>query len=138
MFTKVSAPPRRRIDGGRVFFRRDEVRGFDRDYEEGTGEDLSEGGMFVATRAPMPVGTVLRMQILIPHEIPSEPPVTARAMVRWQGLLKDGPHGMGVQCLAFKGIGELRLNVWLETILAAEPAAAGAGARASQPEPRPA
>jgi hypothetical protein len=130
--------PRKRIGGTKVFFRKDEVHGFDREYEEGAGEDLSVGGMFVSTKVPMPVGMVLRLKILIPHEIPREPPVTVRALVRWQGPLKGGPRGLGVQFLEFKGIGELRLKVWLDTILAADPEAAAAAGLASRPTPTPA
>src|ERR1700730_10508658 len=130
--------PRKRIGGTKVFFRKTEVHRFDREYEEGAGEDLSVGGMFVTTKVPMPVGMELRLKIFIPHEIPSEPPVTVRALVRWQGLLKGGPRGLGVQFLEFKGIGELRLKVWLDTILPADPEAAGAAGLASRAAPAPA
>lgn len=127
MFTKTSEP-RRGIDGTTVLFRAEKVHGFDREFEEGQGEDLSLSGMFVATRRPASAGTCVRLRIYIPHDLPGETPVTARAIVRWQGQLKGGVRGMGIQFLDFKDIGELRLTIWLDTIAAAQSEAARAAA----------
>ena len=113
------------IGGTEVFFRADQVHGFDREYVRGAGEDLSVGGMFVATRSSMPVASLIRLMIFIPFDVAGEPPVTCRAVVRWRGARHGGSRGMGVQFLEFKGLGELRLTAWLDTILAKPVAEAG-------------
>jgi uncharacterized protein (TIGR02266 family) len=54
--------------------------------------DLSDGGLYVCTRKPLPIGTEVDLQV----EIADDPPMHVRGKVVW--LRNRGPHeGMGIQ-----------------------------------------
>jgi len=59
--------------------------------------NVSEGGMFVATRAVQPVGSFVVVHMRLPLD---EDPITALAEVRWvrgEPLGDDVPAGMGLR-----------------------------------------
>lgn len=68
----------------------------------GTTDDLSRGGLFVATDDPLQVGTELRLSFVLPDGYR----VSARAAVAWVRVPRYRPHelpaGMGIQ---FEGLG---------------------------------
>jgi type IV pilus assembly protein PilZ len=56
--------------------------------------DQSEGGLFIRTSRPLPIGTELELVI----QVAGEPPMRVRGRVVWERLLGKGPDqpGMGV------------------------------------------
>src|SRR5215831_14371606 len=64
---------------------------------QGMTQNLSEGGVFIATTELKPIGTELDLTIELPPPFPS---VWTRGEVRWigeTGHAADAPLGMGVQ-----------------------------------------
>jgi uncharacterized protein (TIGR02266 family) len=62
----------------------------------GFTENLSESGVFVATRTPLKLGSRVDLSITLPHN----EPIRARGTVRWLRLSsgsKETPVGMGVR-----------------------------------------
>jgi type IV pilus assembly protein PilZ len=59
--------------------------------------DSSEGGLFIRTSRPLPIGTDLELVILLPEAAP----IRLKARVVWERLLGKGPEapGMGVRLL---------------------------------------
>ena len=66
----------------------------------GFSENISEGGLFVATEAPCAVGTRLKLGLSLMGGAPEELPVVVR-WVRPAGAAGGLPAGMGVQ---FEGL----------------------------------
>ena len=65
----------------------------------GFSRNISEGGVFVATYSPIPVGTVMDLEIKMPD---SSPPIAMRGEVRWRAEPtegSDGEPGLGVKFL---------------------------------------
>lgn len=64
----------------------------------GITDDISEGGVFVATAIPLPVGAVVELDLQLP-----ETAVKIKAVVRWQRNVgsssDDLPAGCGLQWL---------------------------------------
>jgi len=66
-------------------------------FYQGLSENLSEGGLFVATHAFMPIDSIIDLSVTLPG-MPE--PVVARGRVRWLRDLSptsSAPPGMGVQ-----------------------------------------
>jgi uncharacterized protein (TIGR02266 family) len=60
----------------------------------GIAEDLSEGGLFVATYQLEPVGTAIDLRF----ELPTGQTVAVRGVVRWiREVMDEGMPGMGIQ-----------------------------------------
>jgi uncharacterized protein (TIGR02266 family) len=60
----------------------------------GIAEDISEGGLFVATYQLEPIGTVMDLRF----ELPTGQTVAVRGVVRWlREVMDDGTPGMGIQ-----------------------------------------
>lgn len=62
-----------------------------------TIETLSEGGVFIKTRAPLPIGTPITVEISL--EDHGDKPVVIPGKVAWikqQGDTGGGPEGMGI------------------------------------------
>ena len=70
----------------------------------GFSENISEGGLFVATDAPYSVGTQLTIQLTMMGGVPEDLPVVVR-WVRPAGAIGGLPAGMGVR---FEGLTELK------------------------------
>lgn len=69
----------------------------DHNFYAGFSENLSEGGVFVATHQTKPVGSVIEISISLPT---SEEPIRARGEVRWlrsYNETSDSPPGMGIR-----------------------------------------
>ena len=60
----------------------------------GIAEDISEGGLFVATYQLEPIGTVMDLRF----ELPTGQAVAVRGVVRWlREVMDEGTPGMGIQ-----------------------------------------
>lgn len=69
----------------------------DHNFYAGFAENLSEGGVFVATHSLKAVGTVIDLMIFLPGD---DSPVKVRGEVRWIREYREGsdvPPGMGVR-----------------------------------------
>jgi uncharacterized protein (TIGR02266 family) len=80
----------------------------------GITNNLSEGGVFVATPELLAKGTVLDLEFSIPD---GGPPIRTTAMVRWIREDLDsieGPPGMGVQFVELPETAKRRLERFVE------------------------
>lgn len=60
----------------------------------GVAEDLSEGGLFVATYQLEPIGTAMDLRF----ELPTGQAIAVRGVVRWvREVMDEGMPGMGIQ-----------------------------------------
>lgn len=89
------------IPEGRIFQRTDvqiEISlGSDHNFYMGFTENISEGGLFVATHSLREVGSEMSIELTLPG---IEEPIVARGIVRWLRLYNEGsdsPPGMGLQ-----------------------------------------
>ena len=74
----------------------------------GFGENVSEGGLFVATFCLLPIGT----SVALTFTLPDETPLHVNAVVRWLRdphdlEMRDMPPGMGLE---FVGLGQSELD----------------------------
>lgn len=111
---------RRLAAGIHIFFRGTPLRRPDRDYLEGVAENVSLGGMFIATSRPPREGSLLTLEF-DRSALPGARPVRAKALVCWRRRWRQ-PRGMGVRFLEFENLGPVPLAAWLDEILATEPA----------------
>ncbi len=108
------------LPGTEVIYREAPVRPQDRRYLLGVADNVSLGGLFIATPRPFPVGTLVFLD-LYPGGDPSATPFSARAVVRWRQSWRE-PHGMGLQFLEFAHLAERSIPVLLDKALAPPPA----------------
>ncbi len=99
-----------------VIYRAAPVRPQDRRYLLGVAENLSLGGLFISTRHPFGVGTVVLLD-LYPGAGTDRAPFSARAVVRWRNLWRE-PRGMGLQFLDFANLAERPVPALLDCALA--------------------
>ena len=107
---------RRVAAGVRVLYCGTQVERATREYLEGIAQDLSLGGLFLETRRPLPKGTLVDLDFLIEEAGQSAEPVHARAIVRWRNRF-FGRRGMGVEFIDVEGLGQQRLESWVERVL---------------------
>lgn len=88
-------------------------------YLSGVAEDLSLGGMFLLSEAPFPPGSLVILEFRTPDMSREEPPVCARALVRWRRRWGEN-KGMGLSFVDFEGMDRQRLHTWLESLLSPE------------------
>jgi uncharacterized protein (TIGR02266 family) len=102
--------------GIRVRFRGAALRRSDREYLEGVAENVSLGGMFIATARPPREGSlvVLEFDRAVNGGVR---PVRAKALVCWRRRWRQ-PRGMGVRFLEFENLGPVPLAAWLDEVLA--------------------
>lgn len=105
------------LPGTEVVYRATPVRPQERRYLLGVAENLSFGGVFISTRHPFAVGTVVLLD-LYPGEGADCAPFSARAVVRWRQIWKE-PRGMGLQFLDFANLSERPMSALLDGALAA-------------------
>ena len=86
---------------------------FTREYVDDIAKDLSSGGVFIATKRPLPKGSVVRVQF---STAPEEPPVTVKAIVRWRHRWRS-PRGMGLAFYEFEGLAGRDREAWMNQIL---------------------
>jgi type IV pilus assembly protein PilZ len=60
-------------------------------------DSLSEGGVFIRTRSPLPIGTELTLSISLGNQ--GDPPITLRGRVAWARHHSAAVDGMGVAFL---------------------------------------
>lgn len=77
----------------------------------GRTEDVSTGGMFIATRRPLPRRTRLTLEAFL--DASDEPAVRVEAVVRWRRRFAE-PRGMGVEIMAASEQDRRRLRRWLK------------------------
>jgi hypothetical protein len=107
-------PPLR--PGAHVRLEADPARGHDRRYLRALAETVDFGGVTIATRRPLPVGSLVRLHLLCPSEAGDEPPFRARALVRARRAWV-GRRIMALQFLEFEGLGSRSLASCLDTVL---------------------
>jgi Tfp pilus assembly protein PilZ len=108
------------LPGTEVVYRAAPVRPKDRRYLVGIAENVSLGGLFISTRQPFPVGTLVFLDVY-PGEGADRTPFSARAVVRWRQLWRE-PRGMGLQFLEFANLAARPVPALLDTALAPPPA----------------
>jgi uncharacterized protein (TIGR02266 family) len=107
----------RRLSAGvRVRFHEISLGRREREYLKGVAEDVSLGGMFVATRHTFPVGTAVELEFHVPGEAGGAP-VRAHAVVCWRRRWAR-PRGMGLRFVDFDFLGHRLLSAWLDSVLA--------------------
>jgi len=82
----------------------------DSNFYAGLTNNISEGGLFVATGCPLPRGSVLNLEFSLPDE---GPPVRVTGIVRWLRDEHDDieePPGMGVQFVELSEAARTRLE----------------------------
>ena len=104
-----------------VIYRAAPVRPQDRRYLLGVAENLSLGGLFISTRHPFGVGTVVQLDLYPAGAGSDRSPFSARAVVRWRNLWRE-PRGMGLQFLEFANLAERPVPALLDDALAPPPA----------------
>ena len=104
------------LPGTEVIYRAAPVRPQDRRYLLGVAENLSFGGLFISTRHPFAVGTMVLLD-LYPGAGADREPFSARAVVRWRQLWRE-PRGMGLQFLDFANLAERPMAALLDGVAA--------------------
>jgi uncharacterized protein (TIGR02266 family) len=69
----------------------------DSNFFTGLTENISEGGLFVATHSLREIGAMIEFELTLPG---SEAPIRATGVVRWVRLYSessDSPPGLGIQ-----------------------------------------
>jgi uncharacterized protein (TIGR02266 family) len=87
----------------------------DSNFYMGFSENISEGGLFLATYSIRPVGTELDLSLKLPYQ---EEPVRARGTVRWVREFSessDAPPGMGVRFERIAEEDEPRIRAFLSS-----------------------
>lgn len=110
--------------GTEVFFRATPVRPQDRRYLLGVAENVSLGGVFISTKSPFPVGTIVSLHLYNPGDAAHTSPVSARAVVRWRQIWRE-PRGMGLQFLEFTNLEGWPVEQFLDRTLTAGAIPAG-------------
>ncbi len=106
---------RRLAAGVRVRYQEMRLRRPEREYLRGVAEDVSLGGMFLATRHTVPAGRTIELEF---HPRGEEgAPVRAKAVVCWRRRWRE-PRGMGLRFVEFAALGGRRLESWIDTVLA--------------------
>jgi uncharacterized protein (TIGR02266 family) len=108
---------RRLAAGVRVRYQEVRLRRPEREYLKAVAEDVSLGGMFLATPHTFREGATIEVEFRPRDE--SGAPVRAKAVVCWRRRWRE-PRGMGVRFVEFVSLGERRLESWIDTVLAPE------------------
>ncbi|HVS00006.1 MAG TPA: PilZ domain-containing protein [Thermoanaerobaculia bacterium] len=112
----------RRIAAGvQVVYRAQRLRRSEQLYLTGVADNVSLGGMFIATRHTFTPGTLITLEFHTSSVLDDGPPVLARALVCWRRRWRQ-PRGMGVRFVDFEGLGQRHLDGWFQTVLAPAPA----------------
>lgn len=80
----------------------------------GLSENISQGGVFVATHTLLEVGTMVDLELTVPGHGDR---IRTIAVVRWVRLFNetsDGPPGMGLQFASIDGAGRTAIRRFLE------------------------
>lgn len=83
-----------------------------RKFFEGIIEDVSFGGMFIATDHPLSKGSMVVIEFKSDRE-ENEQPVSAKGLVCWTRKWIR-PLGMGIDFVEFKGLGNRLLEEWMQ------------------------
>jgi uncharacterized protein (TIGR02266 family) len=108
---------RRLAAGVHVSYHGVPLRRQEREYLKVVAENVSLGGMFLATRHTLPVGTTIELEFH-PRDDDGRT-VRAKAVVCWRRRWRD-PCGMGLRFVEFTALGARRLESWINTVLAPE------------------
>jgi uncharacterized protein (TIGR02266 family) len=108
---------RRLAAGVRVRYQEVRLRRPEREYLKAVADDVSLGGMFLATRHTFPEGRTIELEFHPRGE--GGAPVRAKAVVCWRRRWSE-PRGMGVRFVEFAALGARRLESWIDTVLTPE------------------
>ena len=108
------------LPGTEVIYRVTPARPEERRYLLGVAENLSLGGLFIATRHPFPVGTVVSLQVF-PGGDGDHIPFSACAVVRWRQQWR-APRGMGLQFVELNDLDQRSGSRMLDLVLSPPPA----------------
>jgi uncharacterized protein (TIGR02266 family) len=108
---------RRLAAGVRVRYQEVQLRRPEREYLKAVAEDVSLGGMFLATRHTFPEGRTIELEFHPRGE--GGAPVRAKAVVCWRRRWSE-PRGMGIRFVEFAALGARRLESWIDTVLTPE------------------
>ena len=88
--------------------------GSDSNFYTGFTSDISEGGVFVATHTPLPVGSMIDLEFSIPDD---GPPIRVKGEVRWSAEyneMSDGHPGLGVRFVGLTGADKQRIDKFVK------------------------
>jgi len=88
--------------------------GSESNFYTGFTQDISAGGLFVATHNVVPMGTVIDLEFSIPDE---GPPITVQGEVRWAAEYNpasDCSPGLGLRFIDLKEEDRIRIERWVE------------------------
>jgi uncharacterized protein (TIGR02266 family) len=108
---------RRLAAGVSVRYQEVRMRRPEREYLRAVAEDVSLGGMFLASRHTFREGTTIELEFHPRGEAGA--PVRAKAVVCWRHRWRE-PRGMGLRFVEFVSLGARRLESWIDTVLAPE------------------
>ena len=102
---------RRIASGTQIHFQAAHSDAASREYYTGLVENYSFGGLFLVTSASLSPGDVVDLSI----HVPGEPPVQARALVRWTRRWTQ-PRGAGVEFIDFDSLGDRDVGEFLQRV----------------------
>lgn len=102
--------------GIRVAFRPQRVDALTLRYLDSVAEDVSLGGMFLATTMTFRPGTVIELQFEIAGPDGGSDTIQARAIVRWRQRWRR-PRGMGIEFVELGGLGRSHLETWMRRLV---------------------
>jgi hypothetical protein len=108
------------LPGTEVVYRAAPVRPQERRYLLGVAENLSLGGLFIATSHPFAVGTLVLLDVF-PGGDADHTPFSACAVVRWRRQWR-APRGMGLQFVELGNLADRSMPALLDAALAPPPA----------------
>lgn len=76
-------------------------------------DNISEGGLFIRTDHPKPLGSKVRFEFLVRDNGPT---VVGLGLVQWVNDGKDGSKGMGIKFLELNQAGEAEIREVLRQI----------------------
>ena len=85
-------------------------------YLEGVAENIGRHGLFVSTKRPCPIGSIVSIEF---EEGEQTIPLRAKALVRWVNHWK-APRGMGLLIIEYEGVAEAEFARWLTVLYANE------------------
>jgi hypothetical protein len=104
--------------GAHVLLQADPTGDHHRRYLRELAQSIDLGGMTIATRSRLPVGSLVRLKLYAADAADDESPLRAMALVRWRhGWF--GQRLTALQFLEFEGLGSRSLERCLGTVLAA-------------------
>lgn len=93
----------------RVFLKTHVNLSSESNFYTGFSNNISEGGLFVATYSEFDIGTVLNLEFSIPDD---GPPIEVQAEVRWLKSAQTGSPGIGLRFIDLNNENRQRIDVF--------------------------